>query len=260
MNPEALSNHVALGERFTTEFKCSGTAGLGREICAFANVTGETILLGVSDDGEVCGVGNHNHLKSEVQSIARSADPPIAVEIERARKVLCVRVPAQQSEPYSFGGKFFIREGASSQQTSREEIREFYFKDGLIRFDETHCRKFDLEHDLTAENWVRFARPVEHAKERGTRHVAPHVPDKYPVSILQVRNFIYSLDGVRTRSEILQNLGLKDRTNLAKEYVQPALAEGLIEMTIPDKPRGSKQKYRLTDNGSELQDHLRKTQ
>lgn len=31
-----------------------------------------------------------------------------------------------------------------------------------------------------------------------------------------------------------------DRTNLAKEYVQPALAAGLIVMTIPDKPRSRK--------------------
>ena len=161
MNQGVLSNLVALGEGFTTEFKRAGTSGLGREICAFANATGGTILLGVADDGKVCGVANHNHLKSEVQSIARSADPPIAVEIKSAGNVLCVRVPAQHSKPYSFGGKFFIREGASSQQMSREEIREFFFKEGLIRFDETHCRKFDLENELTAENWARFARRAD---------------------------------------------------------------------------------------------------
>lgn len=71
------------------------------------------ILLGVDDDGEVLGIDNHNRLKSEVQSIARSAEPPIVVEIESTRQVLCVRVPVQQGKPYSFGGKFFIREGAS---------------------------------------------------------------------------------------------------------------------------------------------------
>ena len=41
---------------------------------------------------------------------------------------------------------------------SREEIREFFFKEGLVRFDETPCRSFDLELDLTDENWQRFAR------------------------------------------------------------------------------------------------------
>ena len=125
------------------------------------------------------------------------------------------------------------------------------------------CRDYDVAEPLidVSENWVTttFARQVEHAEERGTRHVVPQVPDKYPASTLQVRNLIRSLDGERTRAEILQSLGLKDRTNLAKEYVQPALVEGLIEMTIPDKPRSSKQKYRLTDKGRELQERLRRT-
>ena len=39
MNQSALSDLVALGEGFTTEFKRSGTSGIGREICAFANAT-----------------------------------------------------------------------------------------------------------------------------------------------------------------------------------------------------------------------------
>ena len=70
-------------------------------MCAFANATGGTILIGVADNGVVCGVANHNRLKSEIQSIARSADPPISVEIESAGKMLSVRVPAQLSKPYS---------------------------------------------------------------------------------------------------------------------------------------------------------------
>ena len=158
MNPKDLSELIALGEGFTTEFKRADASSLGREICAFANATGGVILIGVADDGVVRGVANHKRLKSQVQSIARSADPPIAVEIESAGKVLCVRVPAQHSKPYSFGGKFFIREGANSQQMSREEIREFFYKEGLIHFDETACDKFSVERDLNGENWSLFRR------------------------------------------------------------------------------------------------------
>lgn len=175
MTQAVLSDLIALGEGFTTEFKRSGTAGLGREICAFANATGGTILLGVADDGEVCGVANHNRLKSEIQSMARSADPPIAVEIESAGQTLCVTVPAQQSKPYSFGGKFFIREGSSSQQMSREEIREFFYKEGLIHFDETACDKFSLEGDLDEENWSLFQHrakiPAEMEPETALRNL-----------------------------------------------------------------------------------------
>lgn len=158
MTPKALHNLLALGEGFTTEFKRSGTSNLGREICAFANATGGVILIGVTDAGEIFGVKDHNRFKSEVQAVARSAEPPIAVEIESVGEVLVVKVPAQHSKPYSFGGKFFIREGASSQQMTRSEIREFFYKEGLIHFDETPCERFSLAEDLTDEVWERFRR------------------------------------------------------------------------------------------------------
>jgi ATP-dependent DNA helicase RecG len=67
-------------------------------------------------------------------------------------------VPAQHSKPYSFGGKFFVREGASSQQMSREQIREFFYKEGLIHFDETPCDRFTLADDLTDDVWALFRR------------------------------------------------------------------------------------------------------
>ena len=158
MNQQSLANFLALGEGFTIEFKRSGTSSLGREICAFANATGGVILIGVTDAGAIVGVIDHNRLKSEVQASARSAEPPIAVEVESVGEVLAITVPAQNSKPYSFGGKFFIREGASSQQMSRAEIREFFYKEGLIHFDETPCERFSLAEDLTEASWSLFRR------------------------------------------------------------------------------------------------------
>ena len=133
------------------------SSDLGREICALANATGGVILVGVDDTGKIVGVDNHNRLKSQVQNIAHSADPPVAVEVESEGEVLCVTVPAQHSKPYSFGGRFFIREGATSQQMSRDEIREFFFKEGLIHLDETPCNAFDLSVELTTQRWSEFA-------------------------------------------------------------------------------------------------------
>ncbi len=158
MKQQQFRDIRSLGEGFTTEFKRSGTSSLGREICAFANATGGVIFIGVTDMGEIVGVADHNRLKSEVQAIARSADPPVAVDITSVGKVLCVSVPEQHSKPYSFGGKFYIREGASSQQLSREEIRAFFFKEGLVHFDETACRRFSLSEDLTEDVWELFCR------------------------------------------------------------------------------------------------------
>jgi ATP-dependent DNA helicase RecG len=158
MKKKQLMDLIALGEGFTTEFKRSGTSNLGREICAFANATGGVILIGVADNGEIRGVDDFNRLKSEVQTTTRSAEPPIVVDIASVDRVLCVTVPEQHGKPYSFGGKFFMREGASSQQMSREEIRKFFFREGLIHFDETPCDRFSIQDDLTNDAWKLFQR------------------------------------------------------------------------------------------------------
>ena len=157
MNRQRLSNLIALDEGFTTEFKRSMPSDLGREICAFANAGGGVILIGVDDAGTVIGVKDHNRLKSQVQSVARSADPPVAVEVESEGDVLCVTVPEQRGKPYSFRGRFFIREGATCQQMSRDEIRDFFFKEGLIRLDETPCNAFDPSVEITPLRWAEFA-------------------------------------------------------------------------------------------------------
>ena len=46
-------------------------------------------------------------------------------------------------------------------------------------------------------------------------------------------------------------LDLKHRAHFNHIYLLPALRAGLIEMTIPGKPRSSRQRYRLTPAGSE---------
>jgi hypothetical protein len=55
-----------------------------------------------------------------------------------------------------------------------------------------------------------------------------------------------------TRQQLKEALGLKDDEHFRKAYLLPALEAGLIEMTIPDKPRSSKQRYRVIDKGRQV--------
>ena len=44
----------------------------------------------------------------------------------------------------------------------------------------------------------------------------------------------------------MQFVGLTHRATFQKNYLNPAIEAGLIERTIPDKPKSPKQKYRKT--------------
>ena len=45
-------------------------------------------------------------------------------------------------------------------------------------------------------------------------------------------------------SELMEKLGLSHRPTFRKNYLLPAMKQGLVEMTIPDKPNSRNQKYR----------------
>lgn len=52
-----------------------------------------------------------------------------------------------------------------------------------------------------------------------------------------------------TGQELAAASGYRTRTGNFKRSLDKLLSSGLIEMTIPDKPRSSKQRYRLTAAG-----------
>jgi ATP-dependent DNA helicase RecG len=74
-----------------------------------------------------------------------------------------------------------------------------------------------------------------------TDQVTPYVTQQV-ARVLGATRWDCSFGGLRTSA------GLKDRANFPKTRMEPLLPAGWIER-IPDKPRSSKQKYRLTEQG-----------
>ena len=99
------------------------------------------------------------------------------------------------------------------------------------------CEKAEVDISLfdISDNWVTVV------FNRSTGKVTP-----------QVEKLLKILSREMGRSEIMNIMGFKDKKNFVKNILRPAIEEGLIEMTIPDKPNSRNQKYRITDKGKAL--------
>ena len=80
----------------------------------------------------------------------------------------------------------------------------------------------------------------------GTQSIDPVTP---PIMALLA---LLADKGPLGNAEIREHMQLKDRTHVRQHYIEPALAQALIEYTLPDKPTSRLQRYRLTDIGQGL--------
>lgn len=79
--------------------------------------------------------------------------------------------------------------------------------------------------------------------------VTTTAPQVSPQVTPQVGELLAAIQGEMGREALQSALWLSDRKSFRERYLKPALVDGLVEMTIPDKPNSRLQKYRLTDKG-----------
>ena len=156
MNKKEILSLIKTGEGHNLEFKESFSSEIYKEICSFANANGGRILLGVTDKNKIKCIEITNRLKSQIHDLVRNFDPKIEVSIKEVDRILVINVPEGKNKPYSVNGRFYLRQGTNSQQLSRDEIRDFFQKEGKITFDEKIDAKFDFKNDFNESAFKLF--------------------------------------------------------------------------------------------------------
>lgn len=110
----------------------------------------------------------------------------------------------------------------------------------------TLCRDYGVAEPKikVAQHWFTmvFQRVIDQATEQVTEQVL-----KPLVAVGE-----QTLSGL----ELMNAVGLRHRPTFLYSYLHPALEKGLIEMTIPEKPRSRSQRYRLTAKGRHILETL----
>ncbi len=104
----------------------------------------------------------------------------------------------------------------------------------ILRAYGEDCFKF-------TDNFIRITLPIS-----AHDHVSDHASDHASV---QVEKLVSILTGEMGRSDLQRLLSIKNRDYFRTDYLNPAISNGYVELTIPDKPNSRNQKYRLTAKG-----------
>jgi ATP-dependent DNA helicase RecG len=169
------------GENGAIEFKRSDVRpeGLAREIAAFSNTSGGTVLIGINDNGIVTGTGDRENIEEWAANVVRNnvvpaTQPEIQLVEFKNNHVLMIEVPRGKDKPYqTIDGKYWIRVGSTNRMATKEELSRLFQQAGLIHFDIAPLEgtEFsDLDERKLHEYWHTYYsinyRKLENAEQR----------------------------------------------------------------------------------------------
>ena len=146
MNRTELFDLIRNGENSTLEFKRDDIQNhaLAKELVAFLNLEGGTVLLGVEDDGSISGT-TRDRLEEWVSELCRVKINPPTIPIllwvknaEPNRDVLAVSIARGPDKPYACVHSglrtYYIRIGKTSRKECREDLERMYQESGHLRY------------------------------------------------------------------------------------------------------------------------------
>ena len=121
-------------ETENVEFKSGFTEEIYKEVIAFANTDGGTIFVGVDNNGNEVGLTDVDDEYTRITNGIRDAiQPDVTMFVKytiQDNKVVKITVSEGANKPYYLRGKglkpsgVYVRQGASSVQSSAEQIRQ----------------------------------------------------------------------------------------------------------------------------------------
>ena len=191
-------------------------------------------------------IDSHHIYKGTVFELVDQAVDFVMTKLARrvGTRAQSTQVPVSYELPREVVVEAIVNAVAHRDYTSNSGVQVMLFADRLEVWNPG-----ELPAPLTvAELWrpqcIDSTQPADRRAQVLRRPPDPPATEVTPEVTPEVR-LVRVLVGEMTGQQLQQALGLKDDDHFRKAYLQPALDAGVIEMTVPDKPRSSRQKCRL---------------
>jgi len=149
MTSTELKKLIRKGESNLLEFKAHFSNEAIETIAAFSNTRGGTLLVGVSDEGNIPGLNlNKESVQQWVNEIKNKTTPSILPDIETSRidekEIAIIQVREYPIKPVAFKGRYYKRVRNSNHLMRPDEVAQAHYK----TFNSSWDYSTDPEHTL----------------------------------------------------------------------------------------------------------------
>lgn len=176
------------GESDTLEFKENFNKDTVITTGAFANKKGGSILIGVSDRGEIKGVEiSKETLKDWANQISQSTEPRVIPEIElkevNDKHVIIITIKEFPIKPVFVKGRCYKRVGNSNRVMQAQEIAQMHFDSTGMSWDKLPVKDVQIE-SIEPEKIKKY---IKRANSTSRRNIPK---DESPLNILEKLDLI----------------------------------------------------------------------
>lgn len=178
-----VKNLAQTGEGTFLEFKRTipSAEKIAREIAAFANTNGGTLLIGVDDDKSLVGVDGYQEEEFLLNQAANHlCDPKVVITIEVVhfgeRDLLVIKVPEADKKPVfvrnKTASKVYVREKDRNRVASRERVeilkKKHSPKGVTFQYGPKEQKLFRYLNEYGEITVIKFSHLIDSDKERAS--------------------------------------------------------------------------------------------
>lgn len=247
---------MGLVERADLEYKREVNNTFLKTVSAYANYGSGTIVFGVSDEGEVIGIGDLDQMCLKIENKINDSLSPVPdyeIDIDEKDKTIHLKVVEGVHKPYLYKNKAFKRADTSTVEIDRLEFNRLILEGQNVSFEEMPAYNNHLTFDYLEKELVQhlgierlntdILKTLDlYSRDKIFNRAAEILSDMNGFSGIDIIRFGKSIDEILDRA-VLENMSILEQFEKTIEFFEKYYCYekivGVERTTIEKIPRKS---------------------